>query len=251
MWGRAAAGARSALKARRRQERLLGPERTAAAGGSSGDMCGGRGSVWLVLAAALLHGNRGAAPTALPRRTPGSRRGRAGWRVSRRAGEPAGGWSRVAAGLGGWAASGRGGRRPRSEARWALCFPSVPARRVPEEAVQGAGQELQPAGEAGGQRLAAAHRVLLPEPPADHGCGECGVALGPRTLLSRTGRRAGQDPPATCAWAPQTPGQSVPSWESVAGTSCVGHFRSSLERKLVQSYARTVYFSHLKAFLSR
>lgn len=97
----------------------------------------------------------------------------------------------------GWAAGLRcsgAGWRPRAEARWALCFLSVPARRVPEEAVQGAGQELQPAGEAGGQRLAAAHRVLLPEPPADHGCGESGGALGPHTLLSRTRLRFGQDP---------------------------------------------------------
>lgn len=112
------------------------------------------------------------------------------------------------------------GWRPRAEARWALCFPSVPARRVPEEAVQGAGKELQPAGEAGGQRLAAAHRVLLPEPPADHGCGECGAALGSHTLLSQTGQRAGQDTPTPShlcvgTWvAPfsqlETPGEKCP-----------------------------------------
>lgn len=183
-----------------RAQRFKGAEAAGAAarpgadsGGGSGDMCGGRGGFWLLLAAALLQGNLGAAPAALPWRAPGSRR--------------ASGWSRAATGLGVGlvpGGAGRGGGRVLRPAGRSASFPSVPARRVPEEAVQGAGQELQPAGEAGGQRLAAAYRVLLPEPPADHGCGECGVALGSHTLLSRTGQHAGQGPPpppATCAWA--------------------------------------------------
>lgn len=157
-----AAGARSALKARRRLERQLGPGgRRDSAAAPATCAADGEASGWLwprrcctVTAARLW-------PYSL-RRALGSCSG-AGW-------------------------------RPRSEARWALCFPSVPARRVPEEAIQGAGQELQPAGEAGGQRLAAAHRVLLPEPPANHGCGESGAALGLHTLLSWTRLRFRQDP---------------------------------------------------------
>lgn len=63
-------------------------------GGVSGDMYGGRGCIWLVLAAALLHGNRGAAPAALTRRgLPGA--GAGGW-----ANGQAGGWSRAPAGAG-------------------------------------------------------------------------------------------------------------------------------------------------------
>lgn len=42
------------------------PRRTAGRGGGSGDMCGGRGGIWLVLAAALLHGNRSSALAILP-----------------------------------------------------------------------------------------------------------------------------------------------------------------------------------------
>lgn len=164
------------------------PRRTAGrGGGGSGDMCGGRGGIWLVLAAALLHGNRSAASAVLPAAGSGEQvRG-----ADRRAGERAGG-----PGLrpGGGAELLRGWMAAPLRPRWALCFPSVPARRVPEEAVQGAGQELQPAGEAGGQRLAAAHSVLLPEPPADHGCGESSAALGPHTLLSGTRLRFRQDP---------------------------------------------------------
>lgn len=163
------------------------PRRTAGrGGGGSGDMCGGRGGIWLALAAALLHGNRSAASAVLPAAGSGGA-GSGGGRAGERAGGPGlrpGGGAEL---LRGWMAAPL---RP----RWALCFPSVPARRIPEEAVQGAGQELQPAGEAGGQRLAAAHSVLLPEPPADHGCGESSAALGPHTLLSGTRLRFRQDP---------------------------------------------------------
>lgn len=66
------------------------PGRTAGRGGGSGDMCGGRGGIWLVLAAALLHGNRSAALAVLP--TAGSgEQAPAGWRAGERAGGRTGG----------------------------------------------------------------------------------------------------------------------------------------------------------------
>lgn len=188
VWGRAAAaGARSALKARRRLERQHGPGgRRDAAAAPATCAAGGEASGWFwprrcctVTAARLwLYSPRRASGSRLPRRADG----------------------RVVPGCSGAAglSCSGAGWLPRAEARWALCFPSVPARRVPEEAVQGAGQELQPAGEAGGQRLAAAHRVLLPESPADHGCGESGAALGLRTFLSWTRLRFEQTPSHLC-----------------------------------------------------
>lgn len=62
------------------------PRRTAGrGGGGSGDMCGGRGGIWLALAAALLHGNRSAASAVLPAAGSGERTdGRTGGRASGR-----------------------------------------------------------------------------------------------------------------------------------------------------------------------
>lgn len=149
-------------------------------------------SVWLALAASLLHGKAAGFPS-LPLLLRGILGApRAAWGAL--AGARFGG-SRGRGAAKGAARGCRGGRAPlsgqlrlggrgRGQEAWGASLPafreqasgspllSVPARRVPEEALQGAGQELQPVREARGQRLAAAHRLLLLEPPADHGRGE-------------------------------------------------------------------------------
>lgn len=86
------------------------PGRTVGRGGGSGDMCGGRGGIWLALAAALLHGNRSAALAVLPTAGSGEQApagGQEGEQAGRRSGgpglRPGGGaellWGGVAAAL--------------------------------------------------------------------------------------------------------------------------------------------------------
>lgn len=61
---------------------------------------------------------------------------------------------------------------------WPSCSCSVPAKWVPGGALQGAGQGLQFLRATYGQWLAAAHHLLLPEPPTDHGLSDSlGVVL--------------------------------------------------------------------------
>lgn len=66
---------------------------------------------------------------------------------------------------------------------WILCLflwlSSVGAGPSPEEPAEEPAEGLQPDGEAGGQRLPLAHRCVLAQSDADHGCGRCQRADGP------------------------------------------------------------------------